>query len=435
MQDPTRLQSPRIAVIGAGPAGLTAADTLQHLGYKNVTVFEQLDRVGGKVYSLRSGAGVVELGAVLASAECTLVLELADRHRIPYAPYPVSLLILDEHGERQSFESFLSSRYPASDIQRAIGNYVTTLTGVAEMQVSDMTELSGDLCLPFEQFAQKYGFTPIAELARSLLVGFGYSYYETTPALYFMQLIGWLLKPGGAKGLQPGEFYMFPNGYQTLWEAIAAGCDVHLNAQITSIKRPTQSGGPIQLSVNGTQQHEFDAVIVSAPLHTLSNFLDLTAEESNLFTQVRSDRYFVNLFSASNLVTGEFLFFHDHARPEKINHINAWANRDPALPVYIGWQLAERGLSLEQVSEVLRQDVLAQGGSFGELKLRQEWDYFPHVDSEALRNGFYQRVEALQGVGNLFYVGSSLSFETVEHSARQARELVSKRFAPLTGAG
>lgn len=432
MQDPVQLKSPRIAVIGAGPAGMTAADTLRGLGYEDITIFEQLGRVGGKVYSFRSPAGVVELGAVLASTECTRVLELAERHRIPYAPYPVSLLILDEHGERQSIESFLSSRYQASEIERAIGNYAAILQRFAEVRSDSLSELPSDLCLPFEQFAQKHGFSPIAELARSMLVGFGYSYYETTPAIYFMKLIGWLLKPGGAKGLQAGEFYMFPSGYQSIWEAIATGFDVRLEARITSIERP-QSTGPVRLTVNGTQQHEFDAVIVSAPLHTLGNFLDLTEDEASLFAQVRSDRYFVNLFNASGLVAGEFLFFHDHARPAKLNHINAWANRDPALPVYIGWQLADRALSLEQVAEVLAQDVAAQGGTFGELKLRQEWDYFPHVDSEALHNGFYQQVEALQGVGNVFYVGSSLSFETVEHSARQARELMIKRFAPLTG--
>jgi protoporphyrinogen/coproporphyrinogen III oxidase len=410
---------------------MTAADTLRRRGYEQVTVFEQLGRVGGKVHSLRSGAGVVELGAVLASTECTLVLELAERYRIPYAPYPVSLLILDENGERQSIESFLAGRYDAGEIARAISNYAATLQRFPELQRNSLSELSNDLCLPFAQFAQKHGFSPIAELARSMLVGFGYSYYETTPAVYFMKLIGWLLKPGGAKGLQPGEFYMFPNGYQSIWEAIASAFEVHLDAKITSIKR-SQAAGPIQVTVNGTQEYEFDAVILSAPLHTLGSFLDLSAAESALFAQIRSDRYFVNLFNASGLATGEFLFFHDHARPAKINHVNAWANRDPSLPVYIAWQLADRELSLEQVSEVLKQDVAAQGGTFGELKLRQEWDYFPRVDGEALRDGFYRRVEALQGVDKLFYVGSSLSFETVEHSARHAREVVSEHFPPFT---
>jgi protoporphyrinogen/coproporphyrinogen III oxidase len=38
----------------------------------------------------------------------------------------------------------------------------------------------------------------------------------------------------------------------------------------------------------------------------------------------------------------------------------------------------------------------------------------------------------LQGRNNTFYVGGTLSFETVEHSARYAKALVQKSFpAPL----
>ena len=42
----------RICIVGAGPAGLTAAMYLEKKGYKNITVYEKSDRVGGKCYSL-----------------------------------------------------------------------------------------------------------------------------------------------------------------------------------------------------------------------------------------------------------------------------------------------------------------------------------------------------------------------------------------------
>lgn len=41
----------RIAIIGAGPAGLGAAEALREKGYKNITIFEKGNRVGGQSLS------------------------------------------------------------------------------------------------------------------------------------------------------------------------------------------------------------------------------------------------------------------------------------------------------------------------------------------------------------------------------------------------
>ncbi|HEY1584577.1 MAG TPA: FAD-dependent oxidoreductase, partial [Polyangia bacterium] len=163
-------KSLRIAVVGAGPSGLTAADTLQQLGYQNVTVFEKNDRVGGKVYSYRNGATVSELGAVFASPDYSLVLGLADKYGIAYQPYVTTQSILDENGVKQSAQSFLTSRYTTLQLLGATAAYGVALTLFAQIQQSGFAWLLPDLALPFDQFAAKYGFTPIAELARSVMI-------------------------------------------------------------------------------------------------------------------------------------------------------------------------------------------------------------------------------------------------------------------------
>ena len=53
---------PRIAVIGAGIAGLTAAYTLQQRGFA-VQVFEREDTPGGRMRSEQRGDFVIERGA------------------------------------------------------------------------------------------------------------------------------------------------------------------------------------------------------------------------------------------------------------------------------------------------------------------------------------------------------------------------------------
>jgi len=54
----------KIAIIGAGVSGLTAAHTLKKLGYGNVTVFERESKPGGKVFSYEYNGHFYELGAV-----------------------------------------------------------------------------------------------------------------------------------------------------------------------------------------------------------------------------------------------------------------------------------------------------------------------------------------------------------------------------------
>lgn len=54
----------KIAIVGAGASGLTAAHTLKKIGYKNITVFEREPKAGGKVYSYEYNGHFYELGAV-----------------------------------------------------------------------------------------------------------------------------------------------------------------------------------------------------------------------------------------------------------------------------------------------------------------------------------------------------------------------------------
>lgn len=42
---------PRIAIVGGGIAGISAAHHLQHAGLKNFVVFEASDRIGGRIHT------------------------------------------------------------------------------------------------------------------------------------------------------------------------------------------------------------------------------------------------------------------------------------------------------------------------------------------------------------------------------------------------
>ncbi len=52
----------RIAIVGAGPAGLATAWFLKKQGFRNVTVFERYGRVGGLCFTMNDGGRSFDLG-------------------------------------------------------------------------------------------------------------------------------------------------------------------------------------------------------------------------------------------------------------------------------------------------------------------------------------------------------------------------------------
>ncbi|KAH7642674.1 peroxisomal n-acetyl-spermine/spermidine oxidase-like protein [Dermatophagoides farinae] len=56
-------RKPRIAIIGAGIAGIYAARTLHHNGFDDIIIFEASNRIGGRIWSMKHGDDYVELGA------------------------------------------------------------------------------------------------------------------------------------------------------------------------------------------------------------------------------------------------------------------------------------------------------------------------------------------------------------------------------------
>jgi oxygen-dependent protoporphyrinogen oxidase len=430
-------KSLRIAVVGAGPSGLTAADTLTQLGYANVTVFEKNDRVGGKVYSYPNGNGTFsELGAFFATTDYTTVLGYANKYSIPYVPFGPSQAIADtgSTGQSEAPQAWLTSHYDTLQILAAVAAYtpltVEMDTVLAEDGFAPFPVLapSSDYYLPFVDFAAKRGITPITELVRALMVGFGYGYYETTPAIYYLKLLGWMVKLNTSltQPITQPPAYTFPTGYQSIWTAVAQDLNVHLNSTVTSIVRPSPDGAPVQLTINGRETYDFDDVIVSAPLNRVGSFMSLTPQESALFSQVQSESYDVSLFTGSGLPANQVSYFYGNSFPAQIDHAVALLNSGG--PTYESWQIVAPSATPSAVATTLASDVATFGGQFGQLVVQQNWDYFPHVPTASLQGGFYYQVEALQGANHTYYVGGTLSFETVEHSARYAQSLVKAHF-------
>ncbi len=85
----------RICIIGGGPAGVTAAMYLEKKGYKNYSIYEKADYVGGKCYSPTLVMGkdpndkrTIEMGAIMGAKTYWAVHEAEEFAGIDHADGP-----------------------------------------------------------------------------------------------------------------------------------------------------------------------------------------------------------------------------------------------------------------------------------------------------------------------------------------------------------
>jgi phytoene dehydrogenase-like protein len=103
-------QNLRVAIIGGGISGLTAAQQLASLGYDDVVIFEKDADVGGKIKTFKYENRPYELGALIFNHECPNVLQLAYRYGQPCFAAGKPLLI-EQDGTVLTYQDLIKQRY------------------------------------------------------------------------------------------------------------------------------------------------------------------------------------------------------------------------------------------------------------------------------------------------------------------------------------
>lgn len=441
----------RVAIIGAGASGLAAAHFLRQRGYEKITLFEKNPRAGGKVDSVTEAGQIYELGAFWASDTYPTVLELAHAYGVAYEPDLSEFWVerSPAYAYQFSHSLLLDGRLlqlPAT----ALAMKALILRFGAMIKRPGFDGIHPDLTLDFDTFSKKYGVGAMADAFLPFWRGCGYAPYEQTPAIFVLKLmtlgiassLANTLKFMSLDAAQRG-FYRFPGGYGTLFEAVAATFpDVRLASPVESIERVVVKGGAgktvvVRIAAGG-KTDEFDRLIVSADLRAAKKMLGGAAsdEEKDLFDQVRSVSYNSHLFDipgGTRHPPGHVVFFDQHTSAASAGHVVALANCYHANNTL--WNVMQvvdpTVVSAEEAEKRLDADLdsLSGGDKTTRALVRKEaWNYFPHVSSEALRAGFYERMRALQGQNGTYYVGGIMNLETVEGTTAFAKDLVMRYF-------
>eukprot|EP00204_Picochlorum_oklahomense_P000642 CAMPEP_0118801244 /NCGR_PEP_ID=MMETSP1161-20130426/2863_1 /TAXON_ID=249345 /ORGANISM="Picochlorum oklahomensis, Strain CCMP2329" /LENGTH=478 /DNA_ID=CAMNT_0006729147 /DNA_START=122 /DNA_END=1558 /DNA_ORIENTATION=+ len=425
----------RIAIIGGGVSGLTAAFRLEQLGFEAVTLYEQEGHFGGKVYSYDYDGAIYEAGAIWAAAEYDVILEMAAKFNFSFVPDQSRMLVRFEDGSDINY-----GQVPSNVLSEMIAKYYSW-SNVAN-KYGYLTEPDGffkasdpDLYLNFDQFAKRYDIEVFATYFRPFWIGCGYSYYETTPAMYVLklalQIAGVILNSGIPEPQFTSKLLIAPEGFQNLLVEVGKSLsDARLNSEVTSVQRTKQGNATfIEIVVDGMTEI-YDHLIITTDLRSSLRYLDASKEEFELFTRVVSHNLVVQLTRMNSTTDLPItLFFDEFATPNTSGHVVTMRNIEIGKYVWYSEQIDQWNRGLEQLNDLLKQDFAGAGLSLIDTVKQFSWNYFPHVGKESLKEGFYPRINALQGVRNTFYLGGVLGFETVEGTSAFANMLIMRQFS------
>jgi len=425
MAEPSRQgQNLRVAIIGGGISGLTAAQQLTSLGYEDVVIFEKDADVGGKIKSFEYEERPYELGALIFNHEFTNVTQMADRYGQQFFAVSKPLLI-ERDGTVLTYQELIRQRY--GYISFLIAAYRMLYGGTSHPRERDVGFANQDPCLfrPMEEFASVHRIEAATDCIDSFLAGCGYGYYGDIPALYLMKLAPVFLKELIASGLSIGEhqgWSIFQNGWQEVCRQMAGDLVVRLNSPVTQIRRA--GANDVEIIANGVTER-FGRVILAMPLDEALEFLDATPLERDLFQRIRYLRYLVTLVEGEGLFTASFK---DHVTMDSIGHINFMVQPYTDRPVFQLYQLLGQNMKVADALTLAQQDVGKINGKITKIITQKEWRYFPHVTTQDLSLGYYDFLESLQGKNDTYYIGALLSFETVEQTTAYAKDLIKRNF-------
>ncbi len=457
----------RICIIGGGPAGLTAGMYLEQKGYENYTILERLDRVGGKCWSPTYNGRRYEMGAIMGVPSYYAVHDVEEFCGIthdgpklnrnyknkkgeviePFEPKKNILKIprlLKMKKQVKKLGELLETKYKGYDVNGhrgvAEGRYEGFSQANAKREpVSGENPNLKDLCMPFKDFCKLNG----VELTQDIWIGpytsFGYGYFDEIPAAYVLKYLDFQTTMNFVKV----NLWTWKNGTQYIWEQLNDHLKnpARLNSRIDKVER---RDGKVYVTVNG-EVEEYDKIIVTAPLFIpnvradgqigMVDYFDTRDDERELFSKIDYERYDVLAVETKPEDHPEISYYvFENMTKETLGHLMVYYRRwkDTKDQVITTYALRKHKDTEEIPYEECRATVLKDLEIMHNpaSNVVNEWSvyYFPHVFSKDYADGWYDKVESMQGKYDTFYAGEIMSFGDMDETAEYSRELIERFF-------
>ncbi len=444
----------RICIIGGGPAGLSAAMYLEQKGYTNYVIYEKDDHVGGKCYSPSHDGKRYEMGAIMGVPSYYAVHDIEkfagvdhdgpklnrDYKNVngkvvePFDPKKNIFRIphlLKMKKQVKRLGELLETKYKGYDVNGhrgvAEGKYDGYDATPNRNHISGENPNLKDLSLPFSEFCKLNK----VELCQDVWIGpftaFGYGYFDEIPAGYVLKYLDFQTTMNFVKC----NLWTWKEGTQSIYEALDKKLkhSAVLNADISKVVRGDDK---VTVTVNGKEE-VFDKIIITSPLQFMPSYFDASKEEKDLFSKIDYERYDVLATHMNNYPPISY-YIMDNMTNKRVGHLMVYYRRWKNEPNQVITTYALRNYKGKEVisfdddkAKVLK-DLEVMGNPADKVLKEKSWYYFPHVFAEDYKNGWYDKVEAMQGQKGTYYAGEIMSFGDMDETCEYSRELVERFF-------
>ena len=409
----------RIGIVGGGISGLSAAYELTRIGYQ-VTVLERAADIGGMCSAISIDGRSYDLGGHLVSNSYHTMRSLLQELGLPIVPTGKAYFVSGD-GDPQISSIF-------RQFEQAYTHFRRTKNEIfAGLSTPGLSHGGAALTMPASQWLRAHGAEELYELFAQMFAGAGYGFINEMdiPAVYFLKFIDAVDFLGDAMHSATVD-----GGLVALYRRLAeqAG-DVRCGVEIERIERSACEARV----VTKDETFSFDKIIIAMPLPAALPILDATAEEQALFSQIRTLDYYTTVCTVKNCPRRGLYFFSSHMNQRALGKPQAYyyPYDDTDICVFFSYGSAE--IDGAAIVEQIKATVAEMGGEMVAVNHQRDWSYFPHVSSQAMQQGYYPRLEALQGQQNCWYLGSIFNFELMDCNIAYTRELVRQHFPSLNG--
>jgi hypothetical protein len=423
----------KICIVGAGASGLTCAFYLLQKGYKDITIIETSNRIGGKINSFKIDDLIYERGAVHLLNYYHTTFELLEKFGIKPIPVTSYHIVLNE-SIKKLFDFVTGSLNIVVDLTKYY--HLTKQYNDTFLQVANFKNITSDpnLSVSVYDFLINHGLDsliPFLGMMSMRLTSVDMKdlsfavFIKIFPPNMLHAFINYNIPLIGHEIAEPSVNFI-PGGYASLMDKMGEylvneGVIFEFGKRIQSIV-----GNEI-ISYEG--KFKFDKLIMTSICKGVSKF----------------DPVYIDGLPCMDLLHSSKIYnpcvFKQHVRSDEVNYGDYILMESAINKPYSVYNFYKDTKILGTLSVVDTKDrdmirgniINSLTKEFGNLEIVEEdIGYFcylqPVISVTDVKNGFYDKIESYQGTNNIYY---SNIFFTMSYSGlvmQYAREMIDEYF-------